>query len=150
MHGLTLAAGVLLVGGLAAADPENVEGLRLFARRAVDGKSLYLGPWTVGRTLPSVNDLPTAELPAGEYRIVVQKTVRREPANGVLVSQGGRSILMPAEALNLKDYVFTCRISDEMCFGLRAQNGATQNSASWRMYESSGRGTDSGFTSTGS
>ena len=121
--------------------PERLMGLlppvgkaRIFARRKGDGRELYLGPVSAELPLPSLSDVPTDVLPAGEYEVVVRLNFMAEPEGRFLVSRAGRSVIT-VEGLDLSDYEFSCRVSDELGFAMRAQPGLTQSPETWKWYE---------------
>lgn len=109
--------------------------MRAFARRASDGRELYLGAFDPAGSVPKLADLPTDKLPAGTYAVNVRLTKTAEPDNALMVSQAGRSII-EIGGPELGDYEFSCRISDLLGFEMRAQPGLTQDSSTWNWYES--------------
>ena len=113
---------------------DSVEGVRLFARRREDGRELYLGPCPVRGPFLRVADVDTSNLRPGHYDFVARVGFRAEKDRRFLVSRAGRSVIV-IEGLDLGDYEFSCRVSDELGFAMRAQPGLTQNTGTWKWYE---------------
>jgi len=113
---------------------ESIERARLFARRREDGRELYLGPCPAGGMFPCAADIDTSALRQGHYDVVVRLDFRAEKDRRFLVSKAGRSVIA-VEGLGLTDYEFSCRVSDELGFAMRAQPGLTQEPGTWKWYE---------------
>ncbi len=113
---------------------ESIERARIFARRREDGRELYLGPCSAQGPFPCASDLDVSALQQGQYDFVVRLDYRVETNSHFLVSKAGRSVIT-VDGLNLDDFEFSCRVSDELGFAVRSQPGLTQNTDTWKWYE---------------
>ncbi len=118
----------------------QLDSVRLYVKRG--DKDLYLSSPIENQIRDAIRNnetgkldfsLPLPYLPAGSYQLMLRSAVHLDPANRVLMSTSGRSLIEVA-GYKGRNYELHCKIAHGAIPFIRQQGELSQHPSSWNFY----------------